>query len=509
MVPRLLLAAMGFIGLSAAAVAQGLEVEDPAVYAGFARTPAHRAFLPVAADLSDRFPTPGDQGKQSSCVAWAVGYAARSYYARVTEGAQPNSADAIVSPAYLYNTINDNPRNCTNGTRISDALGVLQQQGALSLAEYGYRPDSCAPPPPALAARATRFRIKSWRVVDQSRVDEVKGQIARGNPVVFGAQFSSAFNKLRGDSVYSGGGEDWQGGHAMAVVGYDDRRQAFKIINSWGKDWAADGYGWVAYETFAKRVRSAFVMEPLEAAPAPKPSPPTPAPSPLQPPQPKPPVQTVAIDPPLASYACAELSQARRDGRDTVTGFVGSEADLKTLEASLAGRAFAVDVKVHVWPQCEALMTFRAARLAAGGPKIRLRSGRSELNRGEPVVIEVTAPDYPSYLYLSYVQASGEVVHLIQPAGLAPTPLAPGRTIVLGDGAGGGPRFTVEPPFGDEMIVVLAAASPLFDAPRPATEIERDYLTAFRKALLVKPDPNAPDRVVRAGYLTLKTKEGR
>jgi hypothetical protein len=42
--------------------------------------PAYRAFLPVSVDVTSHMPPAGRQGKLSSCTAWAVAYAARSYY---------------------------------------------------------------------------------------------------------------------------------------------------------------------------------------------------------------------------------------------------------------------------------------------------------------------------------------------------------------------------------------------------------------------------------------------
>jgi len=38
----------------------------------------------------------------------------------------------------------------------------------------------------------------------------------------------------------------------MCVVGYDDRRQAIRLMNSWGRDWADGGYCWVSYDLFDK-----------------------------------------------------------------------------------------------------------------------------------------------------------------------------------------------------------------------------------------------------------------
>jgi len=518
------------LGGALPALAQGLRDEDPGEYQAVEPKPIHRAFLPDAVDLSGRFPRPGDQGNQGSCVGWAVGYAARSYYAQAREGSPPNPA-GVVSPAYIYNSIRDPGGDCDSGSSISDALKLLQR-GAVSLAEYPYDERSCSRPPASIAGQATRFRITGYgRFRDHRRLDDVKGELAKGNPVIFGARYSADFHKLKG-GIYRGGGVEDDGGHATTLVGYDDRRQAFKLINSWGPSWGQGGFGWIAYDTWAARTKYAYVMDLGEApAPAPRPPPapppvavrPPPAPIPgpvavVPPPVPAPapapvpvPVAPVPVppaaraDPPLENYACADLSLGRQGGRRRIAGFVASQADLATLNADVAGQDIALDVRVHAWPQCEALLTFKAARTAAGGPKVSLRGGRTALAEGEPLVIEVTAPGYPAYVYVSYIQANGEVVHLQQPQGPVPSPLPANRALVFGDGAGGGPRFTVSPPLGEEMIIVLSAASPLFDAPRPQNETERDYLTAFRKALLYKPDAAAEARIVHADYLALTT----
>jgi C1A family cysteine protease len=37
------------------------------------------------------------------------------------------------------------------------------------------------------------------------------------------------------------------GGHAICIVGYDDRKRLFKFENSWGPHWGDHGYGFVSY----------------------------------------------------------------------------------------------------------------------------------------------------------------------------------------------------------------------------------------------------------------------
>ena len=39
-------------------------------------------------------------------------------------------------------------------------------------------------------------------------------------------------------------------GHALSVVGYDDRQRAFLLRNSWGPDWADKGHCWLSYDEF-------------------------------------------------------------------------------------------------------------------------------------------------------------------------------------------------------------------------------------------------------------------
>ena len=45
------------------------------------------------------------------------------------------------------------------------------------------------------------------------------------------------------------------------IVGYDDTRSAFKVINSWGTDWGIGGYGWIDYESSRSLIRVAYIAK--------------------------------------------------------------------------------------------------------------------------------------------------------------------------------------------------------------------------------------------------------
>ncbi len=75
--------------------ASGAVFDTEEQLADIQRTRTFRAFLPASVDLSDRFPRVGNQGKQSSCTGWAVGYAARSYYNSAPEQGRRLSKNQI------------------------------------------------------------------------------------------------------------------------------------------------------------------------------------------------------------------------------------------------------------------------------------------------------------------------------------------------------------------------------------------------------------------------------
>jgi hypothetical protein len=67
------------------------------------------------------------------------------------------------------------------------------------------------------------------------------------------------------------------------------------------------------------------------------------------------------------------------------------------------------------------------------------------------------------------------------------------------------PDMRISPPFGREMVIALASASPLFDKALPDQMTEREFLTVLRKALIYKPRPSDPDRLVAAAVLPITT----
>ena len=216
---------------------------------------------PRSIDLSSELPPPGDQGAQGSCTAWAVGYGLKSYLAKVTnkwELASNAGVDYshVFSPAFVYSST----KTTENGISLSEVLSFIRDRGVSTWADFPYDPKNAArAPEPRVQSEATRWRIKSWQALRVAQLD-VRQQISQRRPVVIGAEISRDFKngKLEPGAMWKKAGDVVEA-HAMLLVGYDDDKRAFKLMNSWGKNWGQGGFAWLSYDLFPKVVREAYV----------------------------------------------------------------------------------------------------------------------------------------------------------------------------------------------------------------------------------------------------------
>ena len=224
-------------------------------YAGFE--------LPSTVDLSEHMPPPGHQAQQNSCAAWASAYAVKTYQEkleqryRLVDQGQPHWS-RIFSPAFVYNQIN---QGRDGGATLVDALNLLRAKRALSWAEMPYLSDNITQYPSAQQLqKARRFRIAYWRQVNVADIMEIKSHVHAGYPVMTGMLIDQGFYQLKKSTWDSFDGSS-KSGHAVVVVGFDDHKHAFKVMNSWGGNWSEGGYGWVSYRHFRKAAREAYVAK--------------------------------------------------------------------------------------------------------------------------------------------------------------------------------------------------------------------------------------------------------
>lgn len=212
------------------------------------------ANLPKAVDLSSEFPPVGDQGDQGSCLGWATTYALRSYlerrHDRRTFTGAGGSVDPskVFSPAFTWNHVNGGQNR---GAPYPKILNVLVFVGAVTLAEMPYVSNVYLQGvPQGLVSGAAANRAGAWGRVRYQDVRKLKELLATNYPFCIAAWVDESFQLLPGSQVWKTPDRKNRGAHAMVVVGYDDDRNAFRVLNSWGRVWADNGYGWMDYSLF-------------------------------------------------------------------------------------------------------------------------------------------------------------------------------------------------------------------------------------------------------------------
>lgn len=479
----------------------GFLPEDPESYKTFPLRPTYRNVLPATKDLSDFFPPVGRQGAQSSCVGWALGYAARSYYARRGSGSDQVPPEPF-SPSFIYNQTKEG--NCGSGSSISSGLKLLETVGVVGLSVFPYDAKDCSrQPTPAQLAEAKNHRIKSWARVETTQIDALKAEIYQGNPVVIGLRVTSGFYQLK-KGIYSDVSDSSSGGHALVVVGYDDERRAFKVFNSWGQNWGESGFGWISYEAMMKKIQNAFVMVPDEAQKVTQPADMMPRiETSALPKQEQPPSQDV-IDALEKSLPCASIQV--RKGAQGYHGIVGDVATRQRLsewlEKALGAESNKIDIEVRPWPQCEAIQTLKPLLADQNGFSI-LINGQSEisLKEGDSVMLTIQRPEPEKYLSVLYLEADGGVVSLTVPDPSGSE--ANQEHIVLGHS----PRtLTIGKPLGEEMVIAIASDRPLPEGFRSELRRgDRTFLSRLRNEILADKSFHQSQKPTRAAYAILHT----
>lgn len=221
----------------------------------------HTSPVPVdesakAVDLSNWFPRPGSQGMQNSCVAWASTYAIKSFQEQAEIGGAFMSGSLLFSPSFVYNQINGGR---DEGSSLVDAATLLKNIGAVTMDVMPVSTDYRKKPSQDQIAKAAPFKISSFSMIKPNDIAAMKSYLRQGHPILIGAEVYENFEDYRG-GVYAKTTGKLLGGHAMTILGFDDSKKAFRLINSWGTNWGDNGYAWIDYDLFGRINKDALVM---------------------------------------------------------------------------------------------------------------------------------------------------------------------------------------------------------------------------------------------------------
>ncbi len=235
--------------------------------------------LPSKVDYSDSpyLPPIGEQ-ELNDCVAWSTTYYVRTFQQakdigwNIKNGSLPIYYH-VFSPSYVYNQING---GSDDGGTLNEAGNLLRDTGAVTLKDFPYKSsDYTTQPSSDLKEKASANKIREWSILytyeDSSDyiIQKTKQYLNTGDIMVAGMNIGNRFEyptiKSDGTSIITNDRSS-VGGHAIAVVGYDDSIVtsdgigAFKLANSWGTSWGDKGFSYISYKAFLNDIIEGIVF---------------------------------------------------------------------------------------------------------------------------------------------------------------------------------------------------------------------------------------------------------
>lgn len=216
------------------------------------------ADLPARVDLRKYCSPIEDQSQSNSCCANA---AVGAYeYLCCRDAAQNGDTPGDISRLFVYyvgrmrdkQLWNDSTPISDEGLTLTGAVDALSMKGACLAESWPFELDSINKKPPAESfVEAMQFKVSSAKKIPAD-VGSMRACLAEGYPIIFGLKLTQKFFNPGSRGVIKTPDPDdpksaEHGLHAMLMVGYSDKQERFIVRNSWGENWADNGYCYIPY----------------------------------------------------------------------------------------------------------------------------------------------------------------------------------------------------------------------------------------------------------------------
>lgn len=191
-------------------------------------------------DLRNKFNEVFDQGKIGSCTANAL-----------TSIFEYDTINFRGSRLFLYY----NERKYINETHKDE--GAYLSDGIISLKYYGICEEKYCPyiisnvfkEPSNEAYENGRRNYVIEAINISNNINEIKGWLIKNEPIVVGiAIYEKFMNSKTGIIELPEEKEEFMGGHAVIICGFDDKKRRYILRNSWGQYWGDKGYFYLPYD---------------------------------------------------------------------------------------------------------------------------------------------------------------------------------------------------------------------------------------------------------------------
>lgn len=188
----------------------------------------------------ENIPDVRDQGSVYSCVGFSI-----TNIMQILNQIETGKRNRF-SAGYVYGKCRDE-NDCYKGMNINTALDYLIKTGACFEEDF---PENVEVPEiidkvsnrPDLDEKAEPYHIRGYEIYawasDERRTNDIKTALYQFKTPIL------ASTDYFGES------------HAICIIGWDDKKSKYIILNSWGKDWGDNGIGTVPY----KRIDRGYLL---------------------------------------------------------------------------------------------------------------------------------------------------------------------------------------------------------------------------------------------------------
>jgi len=221
-------------------------------------------------DLSLNCTKVKNQGNIGSCTSYATIGALEllcKKYLKENKSQFQNIED-IFSEKFLYYITRvkiqkTDPKEDT-GCYLRNVIKALTKYGVCLENSFPYDEKYYEAPSENCYKEALEYQTTKYaRIIEGTStfIDEIKNVIYNGNPVICGIRcYDNIFHSVGGLINMPTSRNKVIGGHAILLVGYDDRSKLFKFKNSWSDKWGDKGYGYLFYDYAMENIMESWII---------------------------------------------------------------------------------------------------------------------------------------------------------------------------------------------------------------------------------------------------------
>lgn len=204
------------------------------------------AFAPATFDATNKMTSIKDQGIEGGCTGFATVAWLESMNNKIDL-----SERMVYENARKYD---EWPGENYEGSSLKGALKAANKHGACEESFWPYTSGNVGKPKKGYEQNAEKFKVGKYALLMKNRkplINQMCKSLSDGLGVIASIKVSDSFIQLnRQNFVLMTPGKLKDGGHAIAVVGYDKAKKLVKIRNSWSSSWGMDGYGYISFAAF-------------------------------------------------------------------------------------------------------------------------------------------------------------------------------------------------------------------------------------------------------------------